>query len=133
MLAVIVTTLVGAVTALVSIILHYTNKGDDVFGCRSETLQMAGNFNTNKYCTREMAACNFLPKYLSNGDKGSAALGCAEAVSLQHARRTHRSQTLGYRQMAADCSDFAGAACSQHLRGASMAAEEDTTNANGRS
>lgn len=82
MLAVVVTTLVGAVTALVSIILHYTNKGDDAFGCTSETLQMAGKFNTNKFCTREMAACNFLPKYLSKGDKSSAALGCAEAVSL---------------------------------------------------
>ena len=79
----IVTSLVGAVTALVSIILHYTNKGDDVFGCRSETLQMAGKFNTNKYCTREVAACNFLPKYLSNkSDRASAALGCTEAVSL---------------------------------------------------
>lgn len=79
----ILTSLVGAVTALVSVILHYTNKGDDVFGCTSETLQMAGKFNTNKYCTREVAACNFLPKYLSNkSDRASAALGCAEAVSL---------------------------------------------------
>ncbi|KAJ4988240.1 hypothetical protein SVAN01_06336 [Stagonosporopsis vannaccii] len=82
-LAVVVTSLVGAVTALVSIILHYTNMGDDAFGCRSETLQMAGRFNTNKYCTREMAACNFLPEYLSKGDKDSAALGCAEAVTVK--------------------------------------------------
>ena len=79
----VVTTLVGAVTALVSIILHYTNKGDDAFGCKSETLMMNGKFNTNKYCTREVAACNFLPKYLSNkSDRASAGLGCAEAVSL---------------------------------------------------
>lgn len=78
----VVTTLTGAVTALVSIILHYTNKGDDEFGCRSETLQMAGKFNTNKYCTREVAACNFLPKYLPKADRSSAALGCTEAVSL---------------------------------------------------
>lgn len=83
MLAVVVTTLIGAVTALVSIILHYTNKGDDAFGCTSETLMMNGKFNTNKYCTREMAACNFLPKYLIKSDKGSAALGCAEAVSYE--------------------------------------------------
>ncbi|KAF9693893.1 hypothetical protein EKO04_008184 [Ascochyta lentis] len=82
-LAVVLTSLVGAVTALVSIILHYTNKGDDAFGCRSETLQMAGKFNTNKYCTREAAACNFLPKYLSKGDKSSAALGCTEAVTVK--------------------------------------------------
>lgn len=82
-LAVVVTTLLGSVTALVSIILHYTNKGDDAFGCRSETLQMAGKFNTNKYCTREMAACNFLPKYLSKSDKSSASLGCAEAVAVK--------------------------------------------------
>jgi hypothetical protein len=79
---VIVTSLVGAVTALVSIILHYTYKGDDVFGCSSETLQMSGKFNTNKFCTREAAACNFLPRYLTNkSDRDSAALGCAEAVS----------------------------------------------------
>lgn len=77
------TSLTGAVTALVSIILHYTNKGDDAFGCRSETLQMAGKFNTNKYCTREMAACNFLPKYLTKGNKSNAELGCTEAVSSQ--------------------------------------------------
>ncbi|KAH6639350.1 hypothetical protein C7974DRAFT_129506 [Boeremia exigua] len=82
-LAVVVTTLVGAITALVSIILHYTNKGDDAFGCRSETLQMAGRFNTNKYCTREMAACNFLPGYLSRGDRSNAALGCTEAVTVK--------------------------------------------------
>lgn len=82
-LAVVVTTLIGAVTALVSIILHYTNKGDDAFGCKSETLMMNGKFNTNKYCTREMAACNFLPKYLNKGDKGSAAVGCAEAVTVK--------------------------------------------------
>jgi hypothetical protein len=74
-------TVAGAVVALVSIILHYTNKGDDAFGCRSETLQMGGKFNTNKYCTRETAACNFLPQYLSRGDKSTAALGCTEAVS----------------------------------------------------
>ncbi len=80
----IVTTLVGATTALVSIILHYTNKGDDAFGCRSETLQMAGRFNTNKYCTREMAACNFLSQHLSGADKDSAALGCTEAVSSRN-------------------------------------------------
>ncbi|KAF1926090.1 uncharacterized protein M421DRAFT_423092 [Didymella exigua CBS 183.55] len=83
-LAVSVTSLVGAVTGLVSIILHYTNKGDDAFGCSSETLQMSGRFNTNKYCTREMAACNFLPKYLSTkSDRDSAALGCTEAVTVK--------------------------------------------------
>ena len=89
MLAVVVTTLVGAVTALVSIILHDTNKGDDAFGCKSETLMMNGKFNTNKYCTREMAACNFLPKYLNKNDKNSAAIGCAEAVSFETTAYDH--------------------------------------------
>jgi hypothetical protein len=85
-----VTSLVGAATALVSIILHYTNVGDDAFGCRSETLQMSGKFNTNKYCTREKAACNFLPRYLTNrSDRDSAALGCAEAVSSPHFAYKH--------------------------------------------
>lgn len=37
--------------------------------------------NTNLYCTREMAACNFQPKVLKGKDRSNAAIACNEAVS----------------------------------------------------
>lgn len=132
MLAVVVTTLIGAVTALVSIILHYTNKGDDAFGCKSETLMMNGKFNTNKFCTREMAACNFLPKYLNKGDKGSAAVGCAEAVSFETTTYDHCLQIQGHCKMDADCSNPVIPSHPRHVLVASMAAKKDSPNTNKR-
>jgi hypothetical protein len=80
-MAVIVMTIAGAAAALASLVLHYTSKGNDEFGCDSETLMMTGGLNTNKFCTREMAACNFLPKYLKGSDRSNAAIACNEAVS----------------------------------------------------
>jgi hypothetical protein len=41
---------------------------------------MSGKLNTNKFCTREMAACNFLPKYASGVDRSNAAIACNETV-----------------------------------------------------
>lgn len=81
-LAVIVLTATSAAAALASLVLHYTQKGDDAFGCKSETLMMTGKLNTNKECTREMAACNFLPKYLKGDDRSNAAIACNETVSI---------------------------------------------------
>jgi hypothetical protein len=74
-------TTAGAAAALASLVLHYTDKGNDAFGCTSETLQMSGKLNTNKFCTREMAACNFLPKYSRGSDRSNAAIACNETVS----------------------------------------------------
>lgn len=132
MLAVVVTTLIGAVTALVSIILHYTNKGDDAFGCTSETLMMNGKFNTNKYCTREMAACNFLPKYLNKTDKSSAAIGCAEAVSFEIITNDHCLQIQGHCKMDSDCPDIVISSHPRHVLVASMAAKKDSSKTNKR-
>lgn len=41
---------------------------------------MSGKMNTNMYCTREMAACNFQPKYLRGSERSNAAIACNEAV-----------------------------------------------------
>lgn len=75
-------TVIGAGAALASLVLHFTEQGSDSFGCDSETLMMSGKFNTNKHCTREMAACNFLPKYITKAsDRNNASVACNEAVS----------------------------------------------------
>jgi hypothetical protein len=76
-------TLAGAATALVSLILHYTLKGDNQFGCNSERLRMKEEFITNQFCTREMAACSFLPTYLKkSSERGNASVACNETVSI---------------------------------------------------
>jgi hypothetical protein len=73
-------TIASAAASLASLVLHFTSKGDDQFGCVSETLMMSGSLNTNKFCTREMAACNFLPKYLKGNDRSNASIACNETV-----------------------------------------------------
>jgi hypothetical protein len=80
-IAVVVLSVVGATTALSSLILHYTEKGSNEFGCNSERLMMAGKLNTNQFCTREMAACNFQSRYLTGSKKSLAGIACNEAVS----------------------------------------------------
>jgi hypothetical protein len=80
MLAVIVMSTAGAASALASLVLHFTARGDDPYGCTSETLQMSGKANTNKMCTREMASCNFLPQYLRGAEKDNNAIACNETV-----------------------------------------------------
>jgi Flp pilus assembly protein TadB len=74
----------GAVTALAALVLHYTEKGNDPYGCHSERLMMAGKMNTNKYCTREVAACSYQPKYIPRADRGNANLACNETVSTRN-------------------------------------------------
>jgi hypothetical protein len=81
-IAVVVTTIAGAATALTSIVLHYTQQGDNPFGCTSQRLKMGLKKNTNQYCTREMAACSFLPKYLQASKRGDASIACNEIVSI---------------------------------------------------
>jgi hypothetical protein len=82
-LAVTVMSTAGAAAALVSLILHFTEQGDDGFGCKSRTWTVSGGkTNTNKYCTREMASCNFLPKHLRGNDLTNASIACNETVSL---------------------------------------------------
>jgi len=80
MIGVIVMSIAGACSALASITLQYTEKGDNQYGCRSERLMMGGKMNSNMYCTRETAACNFLSKYLRGHDRSNATVACNEAV-----------------------------------------------------
>lgn len=80
-LAIVVMTLAGIGSALASLVLHYTELGSQ-YGCKAERLMMGTRLNTNLYCTREQAACNFLPKYLRAGDdRDNAAIACNESVS----------------------------------------------------
>jgi hypothetical protein len=73
--------LAGAVLAMVSLALHYTKEGDDQWGCTHERLMMSGSMNTNVYCTREMAACNYQPDFINDEEQGNASVACNEAVS----------------------------------------------------
>ncbi|KAF1849727.1 uncharacterized protein K460DRAFT_372165 [Cucurbitaria berberidis CBS 394.84] len=82
-IAVVVMSVTGAATALASIALHYTEKGPDQYGCNPDVLRMGGKLNTNMYCTREMAACNFLPKYLKTKDRGNASVACNETLVVK--------------------------------------------------
>jgi len=81
MLSIVVTTLAGSATALSAVVLHYTERGDDQWGCSSERLMMSGKLNTNQYCTREMAACNYQPGFVPRGDRENTSIACTEAVS----------------------------------------------------
>jgi hypothetical protein len=93
---------------------------------------MNGKFNTNKYCTREMAACNFLPKYLNKTDKSSAAIGCAEAVSFETTTHDHCLQIQGHCKVDADCPNLVISSHPRHVLIASMAAKKDPPKTNKR-
>jgi hypothetical protein len=81
-LSIVVTTIAGAAAALASIVLHYTEQGDDQYGCRPERLMMTGKMNTNQYCTREVAACTYQPKFIKKKHR-ETSIACNEAVSIQ--------------------------------------------------
>jgi hypothetical protein len=57
--------------------------GDDQYGCRPERLMMGGKMNTNQYCTREIAACRYQPKFIEK-KQYEASIACNEAVSLHN-------------------------------------------------
>jgi hypothetical protein len=82
-LAVVVTTIAGFCSSTAAVALHYTKRDDSEFGCKLETLNMLGSFNTNAYCTREMAFCNFLPRYMSAGERDTAGLACNETITVK--------------------------------------------------
>ncbi|KAH9881526.1 hypothetical protein IAQ61_000252 [Plenodomus lingam] len=82
-IGVIVTSVAGACSALASIVLHYTERGDNQYGCTPERLMMGGKMNTNMYCTREAAACNLQPQYLRGSDRSNAEVACNEALVVK--------------------------------------------------
>ena len=83
---------VGIVSALASLITHYTDKGKDEFGCTRTTGKTAqgGEPFSNMMCSREIAACSFIGPLYHNPKaadtkaiKGWAVdLACNEAVSF---------------------------------------------------
>ncbi|RMZ66094.1 hypothetical protein GMOD_00005163 [Pyrenophora seminiperda CCB06] len=82
-LSVVVVTVVGAIMALVAIILDYTKRGNDRWGCTSERLAMGGKMNTNLYCTREMAACNYQARFLTGKHRTNADIVCNCATATK--------------------------------------------------
>jgi ABC-type multidrug transport system fused ATPase/permease subunit len=82
-LSIVVMAQAGAVMAIVSLAMHYTKLGDDKYGCTQERLMMGGSFNTNIYCTREMAVCRFQPEFARGSDKQYSAVACNEAVTVK--------------------------------------------------
>ena len=106
MLSIVVTAVAGSATALAAIILHYTERGDDQWGCSSERLMMSGNMNTNQYCTREMAVCNYQSGFVPRGDRSNTSIACSEAVSHPDTcRKSPTNVPLGYCQVVADSHD----------------------------
>lgn len=87
-IAIVTTTVAGMGSALATFVLHYTKLGKNQYGCTAERLMMGGQLNTNMYCTREMAACKFQPKYLRAGDRSNAQIACNESVSPLSPRPT---------------------------------------------
>ncbi|PSN64118.1 hypothetical protein BS50DRAFT_612287 [Corynespora cassiicola Philippines] len=74
----------GFAAALAALIVHYTDRGDDQYGCTSETHAMSSGSNTNMVCSREAGACNFMPQWLSGTSKQwSYELACNEIVAVK--------------------------------------------------
>jgi hypothetical protein len=66
---------------------------------------MSGKMNTNQYCTREVAACNYQPKFIKK-NRQEASIACNEAVSSQEKISQDIANTLvGRGQVVADHSD----------------------------
>jgi hypothetical protein len=68
---------------MAALILHYTQKGPDKYGCKSRV--DPGGYNVLS-CTREMAACNVMPALMDHfvdkfDKKWAVPLSCNEAVS----------------------------------------------------
>jgi hypothetical protein len=68
---------------MAALVLHYTQKGPDKYGCKSSVdpsgLQVLS-------CTREAAACNVMPAFMDHyvdefENKWAVPLSCNEAVS----------------------------------------------------
>ncbi|KAF2710586.1 hypothetical protein K504DRAFT_490678 [Pleomassaria siparia CBS 279.74] len=72
-------------SAFAALVLHYTNKGPDSFGCHEST--DASGFVIMS-CTREMAACNFMPNMRDRFDQKFNApwaipLTCNEIMTVK--------------------------------------------------
>ena len=83
-------TLVGFVSALASLITHFTDKGPDAYGCTVTTgkTSSGGVPFSNYMCSREIAVCNFIIPVVDKTKTAipginpwAATLACNEAVS----------------------------------------------------
>ncbi|KAF2796483.1 hypothetical protein K505DRAFT_323280 [Melanomma pulvis-pyrius CBS 109.77] len=72
-------------SAFAALVLHYTQKGPDAYGCRTTT---DASGIVNMACTREMAACKVMPAMIDilekkSGNKWAVPLSCNEAVAVK--------------------------------------------------
>ncbi|KAF2018263.1 hypothetical protein BU24DRAFT_167832 [Aaosphaeria arxii CBS 175.79] len=80
-----------AVSALATIIVHYTTKGDDQFGCTSYKDATGGKVYE---CTREMGACNVLPEWRNQATEKSDIKTWAIPVTCQMITATKWMQLI---------------------------------------
>ena len=80
----------GFISALASLITHFTDKGPDAYGCTVTTgkTSSGGVPFSNYVCSREIAVCNFISPVVEKAGKikginlWAATLACNEAVSI---------------------------------------------------
>ncbi|KAL1612294.1 hypothetical protein SLS60_000518 [Paraconiothyrium brasiliense] len=83
--------LVGLCSALAALITHFTDKGDDEYGCTTTTgkTKDGGVPFTNMMCSREFATCRFMgPVYdkagsIPNIKRWAVTIACNEAVAVK--------------------------------------------------
>jgi hypothetical protein len=125
-LAVVFTTLIGAGTALSSLVVHFTQQGDNKYGCTAQSVGRGGKLATNQVCTREMGACNFLSKTLSSSGQQLAVIACNETVSRFPTHIDGELTSLtGNCEMAPDCSHTECACPVSYVRYAGKDTEKD--------
>ncbi|KAF2635890.1 hypothetical protein P280DRAFT_473532 [Massarina eburnea CBS 473.64] len=88
-IAVYITGTFSSVASLTALILHFTDKGDDKWGCTSTTGRTSntpakGIPFTNLLCSREIGACNFLtPQLAGKSLQLMASSACNTAVTAK--------------------------------------------------
>ncbi|KAF1960024.1 hypothetical protein CC80DRAFT_544487 [Byssothecium circinans] len=88
-IAVYITGACSSIAALTALVMHFTDKGPDQWGCTSSTgktfqTPAKGVPFTNLLCSREIGACNFLLPHLKGKDnEGAAAVACNTAVTVK--------------------------------------------------
>ncbi|PSN61706.1 hypothetical protein BS50DRAFT_578225 [Corynespora cassiicola Philippines] len=78
----------GAVvaSAIASIILHFTGRGDDEYGCKSGIFRNNTARFTNMWCTREIAACGFLKDHVNAVEQDGRVypgIACSETTAVK--------------------------------------------------
>ncbi|PVI07907.1 hypothetical protein DM02DRAFT_235540 [Periconia macrospinosa] len=87
-ISVYITGVIGSISALAALILHFTDKGDNEWSCITHTgytfqSPQKGVPFDNLLCSREHGACNFLATHAKPDQRGSANAACNTAVAVK--------------------------------------------------